>query len=66
MPPTYLTHGTIDDKVPPRQSDDVVEALKEKGAIIEYELFEGLDHLFDKNPTCDMEGMYAFIDKLVK
>lgn len=52
--------------MPPRQSDDVVEALKEKGAIIEYELFEGLDHLFDKNPTCDMEGMYAFIDKLVK
>lgn len=64
-PPTYIAHGSIDDKVPPRQSTDVVKAMKERKQSVEFELFEGYDHLFDKNPTCDMEKMYHFIRNLV-
>ena len=29
--PTFVVHGTIDDKVPIVQADDVVEAMKAKG-----------------------------------
>lgn len=65
-PATYITHGSIDDKVPPRQATDVVDAMKEKGILFEFEYFERLDHGFDKDPSFEMENMYAFIDKLVK
>lgn len=65
-PSTYITHGTIDDKVPPRQSTDVVAAMEEKGIPTEFESFEGLDHRFDVEAKYEMEKMYAFIAKLIK
>lgn len=60
-PPTYVIHGNNDGKVPHRQSIDVVAALKEIGADIEYHELKGLDHLFDTDPSCDMTSMYKFI-----
>jgi len=61
--PTFVVHGTIDDKVPVVQADDVVEAMKAKGLSVEYEKVEGADHLFDRDEKVDMGQMYAFVKK---
>ncbi|RSH78697.1 uncharacterized protein EHS24_002426 [Apiotrichum porosum] len=66
MPPMYIVHGTIDDKVPISQSEDVVKACQARGFEVEFEVLEGVDHLFDMDPKYQLENMYAFIDKLVK
>ncbi|KAJ7497413.1 Alpha/Beta hydrolase protein [Mycena latifolia] len=66
VPPTYVVHGSIDDKVPCRQARDVVEVLKELKADVEYEELSGVDHLFDKDPKCEMENMYAFVARVTK
>ncbi|KAF8992443.1 Alpha/Beta hydrolase protein [Cyathus striatus] len=60
-PPTYIIHGTIDDKVPIVQATDVVEALKQMDSRVEYCEMPGLDHSFDKDPNYDMLDMYKFI-----
>ncbi|KAF8918323.1 Alpha/Beta hydrolase protein [Mucidula mucida] len=60
LPPTYIVHGDIDDKVPARQSRDVVAAAPE----VQYDELEGVDHLFDKNPDVKMENMYSFMHKV--
>ncbi|KAF9458520.1 Alpha/Beta hydrolase protein [Collybia nuda] len=65
-PPTYIVHGTKDDKVPHKQATDVVAALKEINAHIIYEELEGLDHNFDKDASYGMDIMYDFILKVVK
>ena len=59
-PTTYVTHGTADDRVPIVQADDVVDALKAKGAQVEYERIDGINHLFDRELDRDMDGMYSF------
>ncbi|KAJ7076376.1 Alpha/Beta hydrolase protein [Mycena belliarum] len=64
VPPTYVIHGTIDDKVPCRQARDVVEALRELKADVEYDELPGVDHLFDRDPECDMKNMYAFVARV--
>ncbi|KAJ7178412.1 Alpha/Beta hydrolase protein [Mycena crocata] len=66
VPPTYGIHGDIDDKVPCRQARDVVAALKEQKADVEYEELPGVDHLFDKDPKYEMESMYAFVARVTK
>ncbi|KAJ7924932.1 Alpha/Beta hydrolase protein [Mycena leptocephala] len=66
VPPTYIIHGAIDDKVPCTQARDVVEALKEIKAYVQYEELPGVDHLFDKDPKCEMENMYAFVANVAK
>lgn len=66
VPPTYIIHGTIDDKVPCRQARDVVEALRELKADVEYEELPGVDHLFDRDANCAMENMYAFVARVTK
>jgi len=65
-PPTYIIHGDIDDKVPCQQARDVVQALKELKADVEYEELPGVNHLFDKDPKCEMENMYAFVARVTK
>ncbi|KAK4057886.1 hypothetical protein OIO90_001105 [Microbotryomycetes sp. JL221] len=60
-PPTYIVHGTIDDKVPIQQSIDVVEALKKQNIDHDFEVLEGQDHLFDTSPEVTMDRMYDFI-----
>jgi len=66
VPPTYMIHGEVDDKVPCRQARDVAEALKKIKAQFEYEELPGLNHLFDRDPKCEMENMYAFVAKVTK
>lgn len=77
IPPTYLIHGSIDDKVPPRQARDVFEALKAYGSEelgmngqdlsqwVVYEEREGLDHLFDREEAEEMKDMYEFVKRVV-
>ncbi|KAK8845290.1 hypothetical protein IAR55_006003 [Kwoniella newhampshirensis] len=65
VPPTYITHGSIDDKVPIRQSEDVVEACKAKNLPVIFDPIEGADHLFDMSDKYTMDKMYDFIDSLV-
>jgi acetyl esterase/lipase len=62
-PPTYIIHGTIDDKVPIVQATDVVEAYKQIGYPVHYVEMPGLDHSFDKDPTYEMLDMYEFCFK---
>ncbi|KAJ7783300.1 Alpha/Beta hydrolase protein [Mycena metata] len=66
VPPMYVTHGDIDDKVPCQQARDVVAVLKEMKAEVEYEELAGVNHLFDKDPKCEMENMYAFVARITK
>ena len=57
---------SIDDKVPIRQSQDVVDACKVKGLDVTFEVLEGVDHLFDMDAKYTLDGMYAWITKLVQ
>ncbi|KAK1921094.1 Alpha/Beta hydrolase protein [Papiliotrema laurentii] len=62
LPPAYFVHGTIDDKVPIRQSEEVVAAARARGLEVEFEVMEGVDHLFDMDEKYQVEGMYRFIE----
>lgn len=62
-PPTYITHGTIDDKVPIVQAEDVVNAMKAKNLEVEFDAVEGADHLFDREEKCSMDSMYEFVKR---
>ncbi|KAK0463106.1 Alpha/Beta hydrolase protein [Desarmillaria tabescens] len=63
LPPTYIVHGDIDDKVTVRQARDVVAAAG-PDAGVQYDELEGVDHLFDRDPSCNMENMYIFIHRV--
>lgn len=60
-PPTYIIHGSIDDKVVPKQSEDVYAALKAKNVTCKFDLLEGENHLFDFVKEEQMENMYKFL-----
>lgn len=61
--PTFVVHGDADKFVGVEQADEVVDALREVGAVVEYERPEGLDHLFDEKEDVELEGYYAFLKK---
>ncbi|CAK9781813.1 alpha/beta-hydrolase [Cutaneotrichosporon oleaginosum] len=65
LPPTYIIHGTLDDKVPPRQSEEVAHAAEAVGLPIELDLVEGADHLFDFDEGVQMDAMYKFIKSVL-
>jgi hypothetical protein len=58
--------NSIDDKVPIRQSEVVVAAARERGFRIEFEVMDGVDHLFDMDSKYQLEGMYRFIASVLK
>jgi acetyl esterase/lipase len=64
MPPTLITHGTIDDKVPYSQAEDVVAAMQERGMEVEMVREDGKDHLYDKDESEEMKEMYSFIKRV--
>ncbi|KAJ7188114.1 Alpha/Beta hydrolase protein [Mycena filopes] len=66
VPPMYVIHGDSDDKVPCQQARDVVAALKELKADFQYEELAGVNHLFDKDSSCEMENMYAFVARVTQ
>jgi len=43
-----------------------VDAMKAAGLAVEYDLVEGADHLFDRETTNEMEGMYKWANKILK
>jgi dipeptidyl aminopeptidase/acylaminoacyl peptidase len=53
---------SIDDKVPIRQSEEVVAAARARGFEVEFEVMDGVDHLFDMDEKYQVEGMYRFIE----
>jgi alpha-beta hydrolase superfamily lysophospholipase len=55
----------LDDKVPPRQSEDVAHAAEHVGAPVELDLVEGADHLFDFEEGVEMDAMYRFIKSVL-
>ncbi|KAF9479899.1 alpha/beta-hydrolase [Pholiota conissans] len=64
-PPIYIITGNQDGKVAHRQSLDVVAALKELGAGVDYHEIVA-DHSFDKEPIYRMESYYAFFGRVCK
>jgi acetyl esterase/lipase len=64
MPPTLMTHGTIDDKVPISQAEEVLEALQARGIDADLVREEGKDHLYDRSSEEEMKEMYAFIKRV--
>ncbi|ORY35306.1 Alpha/Beta hydrolase protein [Naematelia encephala] len=64
-PPTFMMHGTIDDKVPIAQAEAVEAALREIGGQVELVKVVGADHLFDRDPASDLSRMYAFIRNVI-
>jgi dipeptidyl aminopeptidase/acylaminoacyl peptidase len=66
IPPTYIIHGSIDDCVPPSQSIDVVEAMKERGVDVTFEYLEGKGHVYDRAEGVEMDEMYAWIKKILE
>lgn len=61
LPPIYIVHGDMDRLVGVEQSDEVARAMKEVGAVFQYERPDGLDHLFDRDEGVELEGMYSFM-----
>ena len=55
----------IDDKVPINQSEEVVQACKDKGIPVTFDVLPGVDHLFDMDAKYTMDNMYKFISELV-
>ncbi|KAF9264140.1 alpha/beta-hydrolase, partial [Marasmius fiardii PR-910] len=71
VPPTYIVHGTIDDKVPVQQARDVaaaLERLKKNGVNVDYEYdeLEGINHLYDRETDDPMDRYYDFIKRVLR
>ncbi|KAK7045808.1 hypothetical protein VNI00_007212 [Paramarasmius palmivorus] len=64
IPPVYVVHGDIDDKVPVSQARDVVAALKDIGVESDYEELPGVNHGYDKEESIQMDRMYAFVKRV--
>lgn len=62
FPPTFIVHGDADRYVGVEQADEVVDALKKVGAVVEYERLKGLDHLFDVEENVELVGYYDFLN----
>lgn len=66
MPPTLMTHGTIDDKVPISQAEDVLKALRKKKIDADLIVEHGKDHLYDRNGEEEMAEIYAFFKQVTR
>ncbi|KIK63894.1 hypothetical protein GYMLUDRAFT_241128 [Collybiopsis luxurians FD-317 M1] len=70
VPPIYMVHGDQDTKVDVSQARDVAEALKSLkqrfDVDYEYDELEGIDHNYDREPKCEMEDMYKFIERVFR
>ena len=50
-PPTMLVHGTSDTMVPHSMSMRMFQALEEAGVPVDFHLYAGQDHIFDREPV---------------
>ena len=64
-PPLLVQHGTADATVPVAQSDQLVAALREVGAPVEYDRVDGYDHCFEGHPqpAALVRQVLAFLDR---
>nr|POE63029.1 molybdopterin synthase sulfur carrier subunit [Quercus suber] len=60
LPPTYVVHGDIDTAVGVEQTDEVVGVMKGLNMEVEYERLHGVEHLFDREDTIELDRMYQF------
>ncbi len=65
--PLLIFQGSIDEVVPPNQSEQVVEALKRRGVPHEYHLYEGEGHGWRRPETIEhcFETMLRFLQEHV-
>jgi len=63
MPPTYIVHGDADRFVGVEQADEVIGIMRRKDVIVHFEKVKGKDHLFDKEESEEMAGMYEWMQK---
>ncbi|KAK7708408.1 hypothetical protein SLS57_008989 [Botryosphaeria dothidea] len=61
FPPTVFVHGTGDDLVGPKISDEAFKLLKEKGGVTELILAEGCAHGFDIGLEREEEGFDKYV-----
>lgn len=58
--PVLICYGDADEKVPPSQSEHVIEALRHKGytsSDLQVHVERGADHLFDMDPDKEIAGL---------
>jgi hypothetical protein len=63
VPPTFVTSGSLDDKVDPDGARLLVKKMEELGMDVEWDHRVGADHLFDQNPEEKMERMHVFLER---
>ena len=66
--PLFVIHGKNDPRVPYTEAEQVVKALKDKGAIVEYKLYDDEGHGISKlKNRLDLYPRVAdFLDKYMK
>ncbi|KAK5109150.1 hypothetical protein LTR62_007512 [Meristemomyces frigidus] len=63
LPPAYVVHGDVDSAVGVEQADEAVGVMVGLGLEVRYERLHGVEHLFDKQETVELEKMYEFMTK---
>ncbi len=63
-----ILQGELDRVVPKEQSEEIVEAVKARGGIVEYKLYPGEGHGFsqEKNMKDALERELGFYEKVLK
>lgn len=66
--PLLVLQGSIDRVVPPNQAELIVDAIKKRGGVVEYKLYEGEGHGFRQgaNIRDAFETELAFYLQFVK
>lgn len=61
-PPTLIFQGTIDDLVPVRQAESLVDKLKEKNVPVDYHKMKGWPHTLDMSTKANAYCQYYMLD----
>jgi dipeptidyl aminopeptidase/acylaminoacyl peptidase len=66
--PLLVLQGANDPRVIRAESDEIVEAVRKKGGIVEYVLFDDEGHGFTRklNESCAYERILTFLDRYLK
>lgn len=66
--PLFVIHGKNDPRVPYTEAEQIVEALKKRGAVVEYKLYDDEGHGISKTKNrLDLYPLVAdFLDKYLK
>ena len=63
-PPFLLVHGAADRVIPCVQSERLFSALQEAGVEVEYEVYEGADHMWLGSPVAAEQALDRTVDVL--